>query len=38
MTNQALFFMVVVWGIVTLNTLYCFWRLLTSDRDFNAGE
>jgi hypothetical protein len=32
MSNAALFFMAVVWGIVALNALYCFWKLLTSDR------
>jgi hypothetical protein len=32
MSNAALLFMAVVWGIVILNTLYCFWKLLTSDR------
>lgn len=37
MSNEALSFMAAVWGVVTVATLYCFWKLLTSDRDF-GGE
>jgi heme/copper-type cytochrome/quinol oxidase subunit 2 len=38
MTASAWWFMAIVWGVVIVNTLYCFWKLLTSRRDFDSGE
>ena len=38
MTGQAIVFMVVVWGVIIVNTGYCFYKLLTSERQFESEE
>lgn len=38
MTNSAIVFMIVVCGIITVATLYCFYRLLTSERQFDSQD
>ena len=35
MTAQAWVFMLVVWAVIIGMTGYCFWKLLTSDRDLS---
>lgn len=34
MTWQALVFMVLVWAFIIVMTCYCFYKLLTSDREW----
>ena len=38
MTGQAIVFMVVVWGVIIVNTGYCFYKLLNSERQFESEE
>ena len=38
MTQEALVFMLVVWAIVLGNTLYCFWKMLTSEKPLSPEE
>jgi hypothetical protein len=37
MTTSALVLMVSVWAVILGNTGYCFYKLLTSDRQFGQG-
>lgn len=37
MTASALILMTCVWAVILGNTGYCFYRLLTSDRQFGEG-
>jgi heme/copper-type cytochrome/quinol oxidase subunit 2 len=32
MSASAWVFMLIVWAIIIGNTVYCFWKLLTSER------
>lgn len=38
MSWSALAFMIVVWIVVVVNTGYCFYKLLTSDRQLGSGD
>ena len=38
MTASALGFMVTVWALIISATAYCFWRLLTSDRQLDGDD
>lgn len=37
-TNEAWVFMLTVWTIIAVATGYCFWKLLTSERDLGGGD
>ena len=38
MTTEAWVFMLAVWAIIIGNTVYCFWKLLTSERRLDAHD
>ena len=38
MTATALVFLVTVWGVILYATGYCFWKLMRSDRQFDASD
>jgi heme/copper-type cytochrome/quinol oxidase subunit 2 len=38
MTTSAWWFMIIVWGVVIVNTLYCFWKLLNSSRGIDDSS
>lgn len=38
MTGEAWVFMVIVWAVIIGMTGYCFWKLLTSERQLGGGE
>ncbi len=38
MTLSAIVFMAVVWGVIIGATLYCFYRLMTSKRQFDSQD
>lgn len=38
MSNSALVMLVVCWSAVGLNMLYCFYKLLTSQRQFEQHD
>lgn len=38
MTGQAILFIVVVWGVIFINTGYCFFKLMTSKRRLDGDE
>lgn len=38
MTTQAWIFLAVAWSVILAATGYCFTRLLTSERQFDAPE
>ena len=37
-SKQAVAMLVVVWGVILANMLYCFYRLLTSKRQLGGDE
>jgi hypothetical protein len=38
MSGSAIAFMVIVWAVIIVNTGYCFYKLLTSDRQLGSDE
>jgi hypothetical protein len=38
MTTAAWIFMLAVWSVIIGNTGYCFWKLLSSERQFGGGD
>jgi hypothetical protein len=38
MTTQAIIFMACVWSVILACTLYCFWKLLTSERSLGGDD
>jgi hypothetical protein len=38
MTSLAWIFMLAAWAVIIGNTLYCFYKLLTSERQFDGGD
>lgn len=38
MTTEAWVFMLTAWAVIIGATGYCFWKLLTSERDLGGGE
>jgi len=38
MTVSAWVFMLTVWGVIGFSTIYCFWKLLTSDRQLKSED
>lgn len=38
MTMSAIGFMVIVWGVILLNTGYCFYKLLTSEKQLGSDD
>jgi hypothetical protein len=38
MTPSAWAFMLAVWGVIIGSTLYCFWKLLSSERQLDGGD
>ena len=38
MTWSAASFMIVVWAVIVVNTGYCFYKLLTSDRKLSSDD
>lgn len=38
MTMSAIAFMVIVWSAILLNTGYCFYKLLTSEKQLGSDE
>jgi hypothetical protein len=38
MTPQALAFMLAMWALIIGMTGYCFYKLLTTEREFGGGE
>lgn len=38
MTTLAWIFMLSAWTIILIATLYCFYRLLTSERQFDGSD
>lgn len=38
MTGQAIIFMASVWTVILTCTLYCFWKLLNSDRSLGGDD
>jgi hypothetical protein len=37
MTTSAWIFLIAVWGLILINTVYCFYKLLTSERRLESG-
>lgn len=38
LTTSALIMLVGAWLVILANTLYCFYRLLTSERNLGGGD
>jgi hypothetical protein len=38
MSNEAWAMMLLTWGVITGCTLYCFWKLMTSERDLSSDD
>jgi hypothetical protein len=38
MSATAATFMIVVWTVIVVNTGYCFYKLLTSDRQLGSDD
>lgn len=38
MTTEAILFMVITWSLIGGMTGYCFWKLLTSDRQLGPED
>jgi len=38
MSATAATFMIVVWAVIVVNTGYCFYKLLTSDRQLGSDD
>jgi hypothetical protein len=38
MSTSATVFMIIVWAVIVLNTGYCFYKLLTSEKQLGSDE
>ncbi len=38
MSTSAWVFMSIVWGVILVNTGYCFYKLLTSEKQLGSDE
>jgi hypothetical protein len=38
MSREAVIMLVLVWGVILANMLYCFYRLLTSERQLGGDD